>query len=454
MNIGKYKITGLLGSGGMGRVYKARLPEIGKTVAVKLLYPNSHIVQLLGKKVVLDMFMTEARILGEISHPNVAQIFDFDYDDQGRPFFVMEYHCMNLGEMTGEDYVMENPARIIPPDRAARYLRQVLSGLGRLHDAGIIHRDVKPYNMLISESDQIRITDFGLSLLRGEKREIPDQFKIGTPYYAAPEQEADPETVDERADIYGVGVMAWRMLTGHLLPENNAGTLPGKVNPLLGQCWDEMLMCATNPEPSKRFTNCDEMIFALDNALESWKNNLEQTCRMQDLPAGFQHAISKTDVEIRNKPRKVSRAMAGQTFGLDKLWRPVFSGSKNFEARDEDTVSDVSHGLVWQRAGSRWPLQWDKAGKYVEVLNERQFAGITTWRLPTVDELASLLFPVSVLGDFCTPELFAADMARLWSADRKSFTAAWFVDTALGYVGAADFTCPCHVRAVSNEVIL
>lgn len=449
MNIGKYKVTGLLGRGGMGRVYKARLPEIGKTVAIKLYCPHTHMIRLLGEKTARDMFLAEARILGNICHPQVAQLFDFDHDLQGRPFFVMEYHCMNLGEMTGEDYIMENPVRMMPPDRVARYLGQVLSGLGRLHDAGIIHRDVKPFNMLVSEFGQVKIIDFGLSLLRGETRGVPEQFKIGTPYYAAPEQEADPDTVDERADIYGAGVMAWRMLTGHFPPERGTRPLPGKLNPMLGDCWNDLLLCATSPDPLNRFSDCSQMAAALDTALSSWQQSLEQTCRMQELPVRHSSGPSKNFGPARKAPVKAGRAEARRVFGLDELWRPVFPGRGEFEPRDQDTVRDVFHKLIWQRAGSRWPMEWNNAGEYIDSLNAGSFAGISTWRLPTLDELTLLLFPVSVLGDFCTPAVFNPGMDRLWSADRRSFTSAWYADTSMGYAGSADFTCRIYVRAVS-----
>lgn len=450
MHIGKYKVTGLLGTGGMGRVYKARLPEIHKTVALKRLCPRPHMVQLLGNKAIEKMFMDEARILAELRHPHVAAILDFDRDSAGRAFFTMEYHCVNLGDMTGEHYVMEAPARSLPPDRAAGYLRQVLSGLGRLHDAGIIHRDVKPYNMLISESDQVRIIDFGLSLLRGETQSVPEQFKIGTPFYAAPEQESDPDGVDERADIYGAGVLAWRMLTGYLPPEHGEKPRPGEIHPLLGQCWDDFLLCAAHPKSDRRFPNCREMTAALDRAFESWQQTLEKACRMQEVPAVGQASGADYSRPVRTTPVKVSLKAAQKHFGLDGLWRPAGRFTPEFAVRDEHTVRDITHGRLWQKAGSRWPMEWYRARQYIDSLNARAFGGVENWRLPTVDELVLLLFPVSVLGDYCTSPVFSGDIHRLWSADRKSFAAAWFVDTSLGYAGAADFSCQCHVRAVSD----
>jgi serine/threonine-protein kinase len=182
--IGRYQIRGLLGTGGMGRVYKAMLPVVEKVVAVKRLEPHEHMLRLLGRDQVESLFYTEARILANTRHANLAPLFDFDHDEAGRPFFVMEYLCMNLGTLIGETYEMERPTRSLPPERAARYITQTLEGLARLHYAGIIHRDIKPYNLLLTDDDRVKIIDLGLSRLRGEIKALPETFKIGTPFYA------------------------------------------------------------------------------------------------------------------------------------------------------------------------------------------------------------------------------------------------------------------------------
>mgnify|MGYP006304816939 FL=1 len=195
--IGKYQVKGLLGKGGMGRVYKALLPSVDKIVALKLLSPHDHMQQLLGSEQINTLFFTEARTLANINHPHVAGLLDFDYDQTGRPFFVMEYLCMNIGSLIGERYEIEKPTRILPPNRAFRYIDQILDGLDRLHATGIIHRDIKPYNILLTDDDQVKIIDLGLSRLRGEVTSLPDAFKIGTPYYSSPEQSERPDQADE-----------------------------------------------------------------------------------------------------------------------------------------------------------------------------------------------------------------------------------------------------------------
>lgn len=450
MYIGKYKILGLLGRGGMGRVYKAKLPPIDKIVALKLLHPHEHMLRLLGRDRIEEMFMSEARILGRLRHPNVAAILDFDRDRENRPFFSMEYHCKNLGDMIGEHYLMEAPTRLIDPARAFQYAGQVLAGLDRLHHEGILHRDIKPYNMLITDRDEIKIIDFGLSLPRGETRRVPEAFKIGTPYFAAPEQEDDPNRVDERSDLYSVGVMVWRMLTGYLPPDTGEKTRPGEINELLGEYWDDFLLKATHPEKAKRFSDCREMQKSMKIAYKKWHDNLEKVCRMQTPEKDAGVELESKKGALRKKPLKVQAWNAERVFGLDSQWRPRIRRKTTFIPEKSGIVRDLPHGLVWQQGGTRYPVEWRNAGAYINSLNEIEFAGICTWRLPTIDELETQIRQVSILGEYCAPTVFDAGRHRLWSADSKSFTAAWFVDTSLGYVGAADFTCPCHIRAVSD----
>ncbi len=434
----------------MGRVYKALLPAVNKVVALKRLSPTEHMLNLLGKKRVEEMFLAEAKTLARIRHPHIASILDFDRDAQGRPFFVMEYLCLNLGLLIGEDYIMESPTRPLPPERAARIADQVLSGLDRLHYANILHRDIKPYNVLLSDDEApVKLIDFGLSRLRGETRAIPDQFKVGTPYYAPPEQQEDPNNVDERADLFSTGVLIWRMLTGTLPPEAETPRPPGELNSVLGHFWDDFLLKAVARDVRSRYSDCRSMRSALQHALGNWQRHRDAVCRLP--PDAAPSSRPGAPIELRKSPVKVRKKEARQIFGLNELWRPVRLRESRFEKYAPDLVRDRDYGRIWQQSGSRYPLDWQEAADYIETLNQSATGGRRNWRLPTVDELICLIRPASDLGDYCAPPVFDADRQRLWSADRKSFTAAWFADTGLGFVGDLDFTCRCFVRAVSDQ---
>ncbi|HMA66333.1 MAG TPA: protein kinase [Desulfosalsimonadaceae bacterium] len=445
--IGRYRVAGLLGKGGMGRVYKAVLPVVDKIVALKLLAPHEHMQQLLGSGRIEALFHAEARILAGIHHPHVASLIDFDYDQAGRAYFAMEYLCMNLGSLIGESYDVERPSRCLAPDRAARYTDQALDGLARLHHAGIIHRDIKPYNILLTDDDRVKIIDLGLSRLRGETRALPESFKIGTPFYAAPEQEDYPEQADERADLYSVGIMLWRMLTGTLPPEFGAPGPPSALNPLLGGHWDETLQTAIAADADKRFQDGEQMRSAVGRCLASWRQELEQTCRMP--PAGTALPEADSRKKLRDTPRKVPRAKAGAFFGLDALCRPLRPVSAHYQPHTAETVMDSGRRLLWQQGASPYPLDWEAAHEFVRQLNAGRFGGVDTWRLPTVDELTALMQPKTLLGDYCQPVLFDNRKNRLWSSDKKSYTAAWYVDTELGFVDSQDRSCRFYVRAVA-----
>jgi len=447
--IGKYEISGLLGRGGMGAVYKARVPVIGKVVALKHLSPHPNLVALLGKEAIRRSFVTEAMTMANLRHPHIADVWDF-HDADDLTFFVMEYYCNNLGLTIGETYPVEAPSRILSLDKAIHYTRQILVGLSRLHQAEIIHRDIKPYNILITDEDRVKITDFGLSKLRGETFHGPPNLRLGSPYYAAPEQEEDPDQVDARADIYPVGVMLYRMLTG-ALPIEPFKKL-SQSNPDLDPDWDAFIDQAVAAERKKRFGSVKNMLDSLDSLSLAWEEKKEKTCRMPQIPAPKRIQEQKTNKKLRAESVKVAPGEARKVFEVDKLWRPIKYMANDLLVNPDGTVKDRSSLLVWQQAGSDHPLSWHEAHRYIEQLNQGRFAGRASWRLPTVNELISLITETPQAADLCVAAIFDQDQRWLWSSDRRSFVAAWYVSLDLGYVSWQDFTCYYFVRAVSSEI--
>lgn len=146
--IGKNIIRGLLGRGGMGKVFQVEIPPIGKIAALKLLDPHPVLVSLLGVERLREQFLAEAATMAGLQHPNIVAIRDFGEDD-GRPFYIMDYFFSNLGRLIGETRRTEEPSRTIRLDLAIELTRQTLSGLACLHHFGIVHRDIKPFNLLI-----------------------------------------------------------------------------------------------------------------------------------------------------------------------------------------------------------------------------------------------------------------------------------------------------------------
>jgi serine/threonine-protein kinase len=444
--IGKYRIRGLLGRGGMSRVYMVEIPTIQKIVALKRLEPDPMLVDLVGPEKIRRLFASEAVTLARLRHPNIVAVWDFDESGEV-PFYIMEHYSHNLGEMIGETYVVERPSRMIPVDKALHYIRAVLAGLACLHYAGIVHRDIKPFNILITEQDTVKICDFGLSKLRGETFEGPSQLKVGSPWYAAPEQEADPNAAGFSADVFSAGVMFYRMLTGAL--PMAAPTAPSRLHPDLDAQWDDFVFKAISARPEARYSDASRMLTALADLEAHWAQRKQTVCSLADRPAAPATA-DRGNRALRKTPRKVAPSEALAVFRIDGLWRPQDYTPNAFRREGEGTIEDAASGLVWQESGAPYPLTWRQAAAYVERLNSEGFGKRQNWRLPTVDELLSLVTEAPHNRDFCLDPVFDPEQRWLWSADRRSYVAAWFVSVDLGYVSHQDFSALNFVRAVAD----
>lgn len=455
MHIGRYEIRGLLGRGGMGAVYKAAMPVTGRIVALKVLKPAEIMEDIVGRERLTEMFLKEAATMASITHPNIAAILDVhDGHDDQPAHFTMEYFCGNLGVLMGETYEVEQPSRRLGVEASLDIARQMLHGLDRLHYEGIVHRDVKPFNIMLAEEDggvgQVKLIDFGLSKLRGESTSSPQGMVVGSPYYTAPEQEADPEAADARSDIYSVGITLYRMLTGALPPENETDRRAiDEMHPDLDCHWDSMFNRAIAKAPDARYDDALDMIAALDDLEARWKKHKSTVCSGEELL--LETPRHDKDWRPRSTPVKVPLKTARTTFDLDTLWRPREYGSAQFAPSGDGTISDTTTGLTWEQHGSRYPLTWEGALAHVRRLNRKAYAGRTDWRLPTIEELITLFTGKTEPGEFCLEPSFDPRKARLWSSDTKAFTAAWYVDAELGFVGWQDRTCRFFSRAVSGQ---
>jgi serine/threonine-protein kinase len=450
--IGRYIIRGLLGRGGMGRIYKVELPVVARIAALKLLDPDPLLAKLMGKSRLQERFIDEARTMAGLQHPNIVAINDFDLHD-GRPFYVMDFFANNLGTLIGESYRTEDPSRRINTDKALNYIGQTLKGLACMHAAGIIHRDIKPFNLLVTALDEIKICDFGLSKKRGEIYQGPSNLNVGTPYYAAPEQERDPDSAGPSADLYSTGIVLYRLVTGRLPEGHSRGKAylpPSRINSDLNQVWDDFIARAITKHPGERFADALEMSAALANLCRHWQQQKEHTCALAPTPEPPTRETLKETHCLRTEPVKVPPRQALSYFQLDKLWRPQTYSASRLSTTNNGLLLDQTTGLVWQQAGSPYPGSWNKAHAYIRMLNQKAHGGLTAWRLPTIEELATLLRPPSQGTDLCLPTLFEPTQRWLWSIDRRSFAAAYYADAELGFVGWQDMSAPYYVRAVCS----
>lgn len=446
--IGKYQIRSRLGQGAMGQVYKVIVPGENRFAALKILKPNSELIKKMGMKWIYEQFMNEVAIIADLKHPNVVKVWNLEEKDD-RPYYLMEYFPLNLGAIMGESYWAEKPSRILRIRNAVDYILETLEGLSGLHQEGIIHQDIKPFNLMLTEKDTIKITDFGLSKRRGENLSTPKKIMIGSPYYAAPEQIELQEKGDCRVDLYSVGVTLYRMLTG-VLPQEPF-KMPSSFNPELDEGWDELILKSIHHDPDRRFQDAKSMFNKIQKYYQEFKNQKEMACKVPDdfLDQRIKKEKSNTCI-LRSKPERVLAKHAKSGFKIDEFHRPQRYLRNSFGSVKDGVIVDEVTNLVWQQSGSELPLQWEQAKQYIIKLNQLRFGGYEEWRLPTINELLSLLNPPPPGENFCFQSPMSALQKWIWSGDTRSKRAAWFVDVEMGFVASRDILDNYYVKAVCS----
>jgi serine/threonine protein kinase len=238
----------------MATVYLAHDEELDRPVALKILADN-----LAGDTTFRDRFEREARLAARLSHPNVVRVFDVGESD-GRPFIVMEYV---EGDTLAAELGRHGP---LPPDRAVDLALQICSGLEAAHASGLVHRDVKPRNLLLRPDGVLKIVDFGIARAAESTRLTEIGTILGTAAYLAPEQ-AEGAEATPAADLYSVGAVLYELLTGRVpytatsLVELLAMQQAGTPAPIAGApAWLELAVIhCLEPDPSERPASADEL---------------------------------------------------------------------------------------------------------------------------------------------------------------------------------------------------
>jgi serine/threonine-protein kinase len=263
---GRYEITGLLASGGMGEVYAARDTVLDRRVALKLLRPS------LGVDAdFVERFRGEAMAAARLTHPNIVQVYDWGRSEDGSAYMAMEYvDGQNLRE------ILSAKGRL-RPSVAARISAQVCAALETARRAGIVHRDIKPENILVTPEGQVKVADFGLARALASSRATQAGVVLGTAAYLSPEQ-VEGRPTDHRADQYALGVMLYEMLAGVppfrgdnpvvVAYKRVAEDVPSAraTHPDVPEALDAIVARATARRPEDRFPSPGEMAAALRGA--------------------------------------------------------------------------------------------------------------------------------------------------------------------------------------------
>lgn len=275
---GRYEITELIGVGGMADVYKATDIMENRTVAVKILK-----AEYSENEEFLRRFRNESKAIAVLSHPNIVKIYDVGFTDEIQ-FIVMEYiDGITLKELLEQQGVLRWKD-------ALKFVVQILKALQHAHDKGIVHRDIKPQNIMLFPDGTIKVMDFGIARFsRIDGKTLSDKT-IGSVHYISPEQ-AKGEMTDERSDIYSVGVMLYEMLTGRkpFDGENPVAIAvkhmqetpvpPREIMPSIPESLEEIVLHAMERSPARRYQSAAEMI----NDISSFKVN-------PSIVFGYRHA--------------------------------------------------------------------------------------------------------------------------------------------------------------------
>jgi eukaryotic-like serine/threonine-protein kinase len=303
-SIGRYRVEGLLGSGAMGEVYRAYDPIIDRLVAIKVVRPD--LAAGSGSDQWLQRFRREARAAGRRFHPNIVAILDFG-EDGGMPFLAMEYV-----EGSSLDALLKASGPL-DPGRGVAIITQVLSALGFAHQNGIVHRDVKPSNIMVMSNGEVKVADFGIARIDASEFTIVGDL-LGTPAYMAPEQFSGAP-VDARTDLFAAGVILFEMLTG--------------VKPFRGKSITEIIafMESRGPEDIRTLNPAvpDSLKRVISKALA-----FDPAGRYPDA-AGFSKAIieafpDRSELPPLPQPHPSGRSFASagpeETSPVDPIWHP------------------------------------------------------------------------------------------------------------------------------------
>ncbi len=398
---GRYKITELIGEGGMGKVYLAEHVEIGKRVAIKVLHPSySRMPDL------VERFRREARAASKIGHPNIVDVTDSGATPDGSVYFVMEYlEGVELGSIIEREGALDVA-------RALRITGQICRALAAAHREGIIHRDLKPENIFLitrgGEADVVKVLDFGIAKTTEaeaarERRLTSPGMAMGTPEYMAPEQAAG-RPADARTDIYSLGAIMYEMVTG--VPPYQGDNFmeiltkkatqdpppPTTIRPELPAQVSELVMAAMSRNPDGRPQTMESLEYELNKCLSGRGVAVAQILGMTtdaNVVATLNPGLSMRSLDDGIVSTKLGRAATHS--GMTELWE-----TRSGISRPPSGVGITPPGLRSSATGSNPPGVLRPISEPVAMPAGAQFQRAAT---PVAKEVSAPSAPSMPMGE-------------------------------------------------------
>ncbi len=277
----RYEILERIGCGGMSTVYKARCHRLNRFVAVKILKED-----LAQDEEFRRRFHDESRAVAMLSHPNIVAVYDVSRSSD------VDYIVMELIEGITLKQYMQQKGNKLNWREALHFITQITKALGHAHSRGIIHRDIKPHNIMVLRDGSVKVADFGIARLTNAVQNTLTQEALGSVHYISPEQ-ARGSHIDARSDLYSAGVVLYEMLTGRLPFEgdspvsvaiqhiNSIPLTPRELNPDIPEALEAITMKAMAPNPDRRYLSADDMLEDLEEFRKNPNINFDYT--MEDL---------------------------------------------------------------------------------------------------------------------------------------------------------------------------
>lgn len=260
----RYEILEVIGTGGMARVYKARCHRLNRLVAVKILRED-----LAQDAEFRRRFHDESQAVAMLSHPNIVAVYDVSRSSE------LEYIVMELIDGITLKQYMQKKGNKLNWREALHFITQIVKALGHAHSRGIIHRDIKPHNVMVLRDGSVKVADFGIARVASGGHSTLTQEALGSVHYISPEQ-ARGSYIDARSDLYSAGVVLYEMITGRLPFEgdtpvsvaiqhiNSIPLSPREIDPSIPEALETITMRAMAPDPDHRYASADEMLADLE----------------------------------------------------------------------------------------------------------------------------------------------------------------------------------------------